>query len=744
MKLEFQIFLILLGTIGVCLSNNSHMLCKREIVESYGLISYDEAKKERLVLCPNIQISCCPAYEQIKMFDMIQEQKPRFILVFEVIELLLLKMLQVLPSIFSQNIISPMIQGISDKPTKARLQYSWNKIKSKRPKLALTKALKSLKESHGFLAALQSSFPCMLCDLSSHSMIDLKKKTIVHSNAFCDVLVQNTLMFSHLMNEVLVNMLLELLGLISRLKKGTKTQKISGFKKLSKSIQECVEDFKSSDSGLTNCKNYCEYFSILKDNNAYKGYPEFLTNAIVVLEKIAPSNSTKSDSKSSSSSTKNQRILEDSLKKMTARQQKSNAQLFEKGLKKENLPEELLTSVRVLKEQSTENKLQTDVDEVPKLSPKRILKDSKSKNKTGKSSDEDFAKYDFFDPMSKKKTEVDIVDYRNNRNLSRQNQMIEIYQLFFKNSGDPETQKLKMFEDSVIVEMDERRRVIFPSQKRRKFNLATFETKIKPTGINPYESIKDLDLRLTKKQVMDSLSVSDGNDVEIILPETIVIANTIQNEDVKNLHQHQMLSFRQIDTRLYSETINHLVDELALHKLRHIIAEKMNYYNHFVRKMGQSQAQNFTENVENLMSIAEQMSLGQDTVSVNLIRTTDRNQRVRLGLVIISGQNATGFVNVTRVKNIHEEIEAKESLTKVMHIDDIMQEMKKEKEDFKIENPKKKKGRDSDTLRQLRLLNQKEINAREVIMRKLSLTSQDEGFTNQLTEKEVFGKLFKT
>ena len=183
-----------------------------------------------------------------------------------------------------------------------------------------------------------------------------------------------------------------------------------------------------------------------------------------------------------------------------------------------------------------------------------------------------------------------------------------------------------------------------------------------------------------------------------------------------------------------------------LHSKSHIEFCVVRYqcsYNYLVQKMGQSQARNFTENIQNLMDIAENLSDGENTVSVNLVRTTDNQMRPKTGLIILSGQNATGFVNVTKIENIHKEIKAKKRLTQIMHVDEIMQEMSNDQEVFQSRNPKSQKRGDEETERQLKLLTQKEVNAREVIMKKLNIQSLDEGLANRLTQKEVLGKLLK-
>ena len=54
--------------------------CDKKIVETYGIVSLIEPAKQNLIFCPNIKSSCCPSYEQFKMFMMYQsEVKPHYI-----------------------------------------------------------------------------------------------------------------------------------------------------------------------------------------------------------------------------------------------------------------------------------------------------------------------------------------------------------------------------------------------------------------------------------------------------------------------------------------------------------------------------------------------------------------------------------------------------------------------------------------------------------------------------------------
>lgn len=43
--------------------------CKKALIESYGIMSYDEPLNESLGFCPTLKSTCCPSYEQFKIRD---------------------------------------------------------------------------------------------------------------------------------------------------------------------------------------------------------------------------------------------------------------------------------------------------------------------------------------------------------------------------------------------------------------------------------------------------------------------------------------------------------------------------------------------------------------------------------------------------------------------------------------------------------------------------------------------------
>jgi len=48
--------------------------CNIQLAETIGVISNKEPTKESLILCPKTEASCCPAYEQYKLFKIIEEE----------------------------------------------------------------------------------------------------------------------------------------------------------------------------------------------------------------------------------------------------------------------------------------------------------------------------------------------------------------------------------------------------------------------------------------------------------------------------------------------------------------------------------------------------------------------------------------------------------------------------------------------------------------------------------------------
>lgn len=62
---------------------SDEMTCKMSLVESYGLTSYSSPAREKLLLCPSIKLSCCPAYEQFKIFKQYHSKVKPYFKMFE-------------------------------------------------------------------------------------------------------------------------------------------------------------------------------------------------------------------------------------------------------------------------------------------------------------------------------------------------------------------------------------------------------------------------------------------------------------------------------------------------------------------------------------------------------------------------------------------------------------------------------------------------------------------------------------
>lgn len=54
--------------------------CDSKLTETYGIMSLLEPSKDNIVFCPTIKASCCPSYEQFKMFvDYNKNIKPHYV-----------------------------------------------------------------------------------------------------------------------------------------------------------------------------------------------------------------------------------------------------------------------------------------------------------------------------------------------------------------------------------------------------------------------------------------------------------------------------------------------------------------------------------------------------------------------------------------------------------------------------------------------------------------------------------------
>lgn len=59
------------------------MQCKKELAESYGIMSLSTPAREKMILCPSVKLTCCPVYEQFKIFKTYHTKVKPYFKIFE-------------------------------------------------------------------------------------------------------------------------------------------------------------------------------------------------------------------------------------------------------------------------------------------------------------------------------------------------------------------------------------------------------------------------------------------------------------------------------------------------------------------------------------------------------------------------------------------------------------------------------------------------------------------------------------
>ena len=135
------------------------------------------------------------------------------------------------------------------------------------------------------------------------------------------------------------------------------------------------------------------------------------------------------------------------------------------------------------------------------------------------------------------------------------------------------------------------------------------------------------------------------------------------------------------------------------------------------------------------------LAIGSNKVSVNLFNKTEGNNRFNIELLIVSGQNATGHVNVTRITNINDILEDYESDTKKEKIDNVL--FKPEPKKSETDSQSSPQQSNPPLERKLKSLTKKAKKARETILKKSQVKSEIDGVTHRKIKKEVPGKKLK-
>jgi hypothetical protein len=653
MVLKVHIFFVLVGLFALVQTQAVNLTCTREMVESYGIISNDQAKKERLVMCPQIQYSCCPAYEQFKMFKTYSDTaKPSFILLNEVIkkELSLLEVEVI--KLVNSGVIDQKIQSISDKAIQMRVQYTWNKIKNQRPQAIFQKLQKYQKVSSSYVAAWKSAFFCTICDFANQNFIDVQNKKITYSAASCDALVFNTLLFTNLLNTVLIPYLSSLTEIITRLKGNGKYQKLHNIRRVNKAIKDCAADYKQYDSGLGNCKAYCEYFNPVQDNYVFEGYPEFFANTLVEIRLFSGGGGGASGSKPAGGAPK-RKLIEDSVRELIRKTKAKNRRLREKvendSYFEVNLPKSSkfkgFKSMRILEEQNELAELERVHQEHAKLENRRILQENGDWSQ------------DLLDPNNNVTKIIDIFDREASDpefDDAMVNQMMQVQDIF--NTGDPAlyAQMIrKYYVDNFSADLDDiDSENLFKETTLARVDYTQFQTIFSFAGIDIHRIVDKMNWSLAFKQIGVSLTATTNEESEMIFPDVVQAINAVANSDVRDFYRNQFVRFRKPNYQLFAETMNGLLHNFAINKLRHLIAENMAVYNFLVRTGGQDNADKIWGQIEMIRAQLKGLTMNNQNFTVTMYNQTLKGNVTVQSLNITSAVNASGFANVTTIQDV--------------------------------------------------------------------------------------------
>lgn len=652
MALKVPLFFALAALASVARAQAVNLTCTREMVESYGVISHDQAKKERLVMCPQIQFSCCPAYEQFKMFKTYTDTaKPAFILLNEVIkkELSLLEVEVV--RLVNSGSIDQKIQGISDKAIQMRVMYTWNKIKGQRPQAIFQKLQKYQKVSSSYVAAWKSAFFCTMCDFANQNFIDVVNKRITYSAASCDALVFNTLLFTNLLNTVLIPYLSSLTEIITRLRGSSKYQKLHNIRRVNKAIKDCVADYKQYDSGLGNCKNYCEYFNPVQDNYIFEGYPEFFANTLVEIRLFGGGGSGSGAAAAGGSGAAPRSLIEDSVRELlrktkakSRRLNSKNSDYFDVKIPRGSKFKGFNT-MRVLEEDGQFEDLERIHNQHFKLENRRVLAEASDWSQ------------DLLDPNNNVTKIIDIFDRESSDpdfDEAMVNQMMQVQDIF--NTGDPAlyAQMIrKYYVDNFSADLDDiDSENLFKETTLKRVDYAAFQTVFSFAGIDIHRIVDKMNWSLAFKQIGVSLTSSSNEESEMVFPDVVQAINAVANNDVRDFYRNQFVRFRKTDFTLYADTVQALINKFAVSKLRHIIAENMAVYNYLVRSMRQDNADAIWGQIEQIRSQLRGLAMNNQNFTVSVYNTTGKNNQTIQGMNITSAANASGYANVTTITDL--------------------------------------------------------------------------------------------
>jgi len=196
---------------------------------------------------------------------------------------------------------------------------------------------------------------------------------------------------------------------------------------------------------------------------------------------------------------------------------------------------------------------------------------------------------------------------------------------------------------------------LFKESSPKRLPLHDFKTVVSFGGIDFNGIVQKMPWSLGLKQIELSLTATGNGEIEIIFPDVLKEVNAVSDRDIKDFSQNPYLKFNKPYTMSYNETVDTLLRDFALQKLRHSITRKMLMYGSLANQMGQDKANELWANIEIMSSQVQGLSVNSTNVSVSITNNIDpATGRPIQGLAIYSEQNRTGYLNVTYIENIQD------------------------------------------------------------------------------------------
>lgn len=495
MKISIFVFFLLSFIISKNLGK-----CKRELIESNGINSYIEPARETLSFCGSSVSSCCPAYEQIKVFEKYKTTlKPHYKNVIKLVgeELIMLQSMLV----NSQDKITAMANSIQDKAKRLQADDKLNKILATDINASLDVAIRHHKKAGEYVASMKSAYFCTVCDFKNHALIDIPAKKFKIDAESCDALVKHTLLFSNAINVGLLQFIENVAGIYALSKNQEKSMKVPGLKAVVDSINDCAEEYKLFDNNLTSCKNYCSYVKLNSEMPVYEGYTETFANAIFLLKSMgfaaaptpeAPKQAAEGEKKEEVAPKDKARILFEGRGRVHKRAKRT----------------------RILEEKNGV----------------RFVDSFKYTERLKKHSIDifDASAYDSSFDDAKMINMFEIQEILNNDNADDLDSMIR--EQFVKGYSVP-------IEDIEALP-------IFATAVKERVNIAEFTSVMDPNGINIHHIITNMNLDYEFHDIVLSLNGIDGGAKETLEGAVLEMVNGIGDDDVKCFHEDPGIEFK--------------------------------------------------------------------------------------------------------------------------------------------------------------------------------------------------------